>query len=124
MMMNINELFDELNECFSQALTKTQMKSDVVEYKDGFMVLTDLPGVSKDRVELSFDNNVLSINVKDIEEDKVDYLLHERNVKYAKKEIYFKNNVDYDNASAQFENGVLKIYLPKIAKKNTTIKID
>lgn len=124
MMMNFEELFDELNKGFSEAFTKTQMRSDVIEYKDGFLVLTDLPGVSKERVSLGFENNILTISVKDLEDDKADYKLRERNTKYQSKEIYFDASTDYENASAQFENGVLRVYLPKVAKKNTSIKID
>lgn len=125
MMMNFEELLNELNKGF-EGLTseKPRMKSDVIEYKDGYLVLTDIPGVAKDRIELSFDKNVLKISVKALEDDKADYKMHERALEYQDKEIYLDSNVDYDNASAQLENGVLRVYLPKITKKSTSIKID
>ena len=124
MMMNFEELLNEINNGLEMSFKNSNMRTDVIEYKDGYTILTDLPGVSKDRVELSFDNNVLTISVKDLEDDKADYKLHERTGKYNDKEIYFDNNVDYENATAQFENGVLKVNMPKCVKKSTSIKID
>lgn len=125
MMMNFEELLNELNKGLEGLSNdKPKMKSDVIEYKDGYLVLTDIPGISKDRVELSFDKSVLKISIKSLEDDKADYKIKERSNEYQDKEIYFDAAVDYDNASAQIENGVLRVYLPKVSKKTTTIKID
>lgn len=125
MMMNFEELLNELNKGLEGLSNdKPKMKSDVIEYKDGYLVLTDIPGISKDRVELSFDKSVLKISIKSLEDDKADYKIKERSNEYQDKEIYFDAAVDYDNASAQLDNGVLRVYLPKITKKSTSIKID
>lgn len=125
MMMNFEELLNELNKGLEGLSNdKPKMKSDVIEYKDGYLVLTDIPGISKDRVELSFDKSVLKISIKSLEDDKADYKIKERSNEYQDKEIYFDAAADYDNASAQLDNGVLRVYLPKITKKSTSIKID
>lgn len=123
-MISFEEMFNEINKGLQESFLKTTMRSDVIEYKDGYLVLTDLPGISKDRVELSFEKGVLSIDVKKLEDDGAEYKMRERTIEYNTKEIYLADSVDSENVSAQMENGVLRIYLPKIAKKSTSIKID
>lgn len=125
MMNELCELFDELNTKFAEGFDKAKLKSDVLEYKDGYLVLTDLPGVGKERIELSHKDNILTISVKEKEDGgNESYMLRERNTAFQPKQIYFDGDVDFNNTSAQYENGVLRVYLPKVVKKTTNIKID
>lgn len=125
MMTDLNELFKELNNEVSNIMNTNSMKSDVLEYKDGYLVLTDLPGVGKERIELSFNDDTLTISVKKKEDGgNESYKLRERSTTFQPKEIYFDSKVDFNNAQAQYENGVLRVYIPKAPKKVTNIKID
>lgn len=123
MMNEFNGFLEQLNNCIFN--NESNIQSDVVEIEGGYEVLTDLPGVSKENIGISFENGNLIIELKKKEDDRErKYLLRERDNFFGKKTISFNEDVDFDNAKATFENGVLSIYLPKMPKKNTTIKID
>lgn len=124
MMKEFENFLDEVGKCFVDNNKGSDVRSDVIEYKDRYVVLSDLPGVAKDRVSLSFDKGVLTISIKEAEHDEASYKIKERTRNYNDKKLYFSENVDVDNISAQFENGVLKVTLLKQEKKTKTIKID
>lgn len=124
-MNDFNELLDEITNCFTAVNNKKAILSDVIEYEDGYEILSDIPGVNKELIKIEFSNNSLNINVLKKEDgENADYKLHERIHAFAPKSIYFDSEVDSDKATAKYENGVLSIYLPKMPKKNTSIKID
>ena len=124
-MNDFNELLDEITNCFTAVNNKKAILSDVLEYEDGYEILSDIPGVNKELIQIEFANNSLNINVLTKEDgENADYKLHERTHAFAPKSIYFDSEVDSDKATAKYENGVLSIYLPKMPKKNTSIKID
>lgn len=124
-MNDFNELLDEITNCFTAVNNKKAILSDVIEYEDGYEILSDIPGVNKELIKIEFSNNSLNINVLKKEDgENADYKLHERTHAFAPKSIYFDSEVDSDKATAKYENGVLSIYLPKMPKKNTSIKID
>ncbi|MCR5706468.1 MAG: Hsp20/alpha crystallin family protein [Acholeplasmatales bacterium] len=123
MMNDLNNFIEQLNSCFTKG--EASIKSDVIEYENGYEVLSDIPGVSKEMIKISFDESTLNIEVSKKEDGgNADYKLCERNHAFAKKTIYFDNEIDSEKAEAKYENGVLTIYLPKKPKKTTEIKID
>lgn len=128
MMNELQNLFDELNNIFETSKNetkKTSLKSDVIEYKEGYLVLTDVPGVLKENINVSFDNKVLMIEIKDSEEKKdVNFKLQERNNSFLTKKIYIEKDIDFAKTTAKVENGVLKIYLKKVENKKTSIIVE
>ncbi len=123
MINELNRIFEQLN---NQMLNReSNINSDVIEYNDGYAVLSDIPGVLKENIKVSFDDEALTISVDKKEDgENADYRLCERSRAFAPKTIYFNELVDTTKAEAKYENGVLKIYLPKMPKKQTSIKID
>ena len=77
----------------------------------------DLPGMSKNDIEVTFDNNRLKISGQRKSDT---YNSHE----YGKMERSFSvpRNVETDKISAKIDNGVLKVLLPK-AKSSLGRKI-
>ncbi|MHC6178746.1 heat shock protein Hsp18 [Clostridium sp. JNZ X4-2] len=102
-------------------------KVDLKENDNSYVVEADLPGVNKDAVNLSFENNYLTISAKrqDSKEDKKeDFVRRERSYGEFQRSFYI-DNVDDKNISASFKDGVLKVDLPKSEKhKKESKKID
>ncbi|HBC95246.1 MAG TPA: heat-shock protein [Clostridium sp.] len=108
------------NDFFTPAVSNfgRGFKVDLKENDDSYVIKADLPGVKKDAIDLSFDNNYLTISAKR-EENKEDkdqnYVRRERNCGELIRSFYIDNVNDKD-IKASFENGVLEIILPKIEK--------
>jgi HSP20 family protein len=100
---------------------------DMYEDKENIVVETQLGGIDPEKVDISIENNVLTIKGESEKKSEID----EKN--YYRKEIrrgsFYRSiplptKVDGDAASAVNEDGVLKISIPKAAEvKPKTIKI-
>lgn len=90
--------------------------TDVAEEDDKVIVTTDLPGVDRENVELDLRDNVLVISAgkgKEEEAEKEGYLRKERSFMRYYREIPLPDGVTEEGASAQLQNGVLTVTLPK-----------
>lgn len=100
---------------------------DMYEDKDNIIVETQLGGIDPEKVDISIENNVLTIKGESEKKSEVE----EKN--YYRKEIrrgsFYRSiplptKVDGDQAVAVSEGGILKITVPKAAElKPKTIKI-
>ena len=127
MMKELNTLYDELNEMFGKKSKKySKLRSDILEGKDEYIILTDIPGVNKEDIILSFDNKTLTIEVKESDEKENDLIfrLNERRRLFSPKKIYIEKEVDASNIKASYENGVLKITINKMTPKKANIIIE
>lgn len=101
---------------------------DIIENEDSYEIQAELPGMKKEDVQLSIENNVLTISgetSQEVKEDRRNYLRVERSYGRFERSFSLSNNVDRDNVRAEFEDGVLKVSLPKAEEaKARTIKID
>lgn len=99
---------------------------DLKETDDAYIVEADLPGVKKEDINIEYNNNYLSMSAKrdDYVEDKNDnYVRRERHCGEFKRCFYI-DNVDAEKIDATFDNGVLKLTLPKEVKGKETKKIE
>ncbi|HSG33911.1 MAG TPA: Hsp20/alpha crystallin family protein [Sphingomonadaceae bacterium] len=97
-----------------------KIKLDVKENGDKFVVQAEIPGVSKDAIDISVDNNVLTISAEvsqyDADEEN-DRIIHsERYYGAVQRSIALPAEVSIDEASAKYENGILVLTLPKATK--------
>lgn len=118
-----------LGENFSTLQGRGFPKVDVIDYDDKIEIQAALPGVNKDAVEVSINNHLITIRASSKKEKK-----SEEKGKYFRQEIIrdefqrtlsLPDNVDTDNVNAQFNDGILKITIPKTEKsksKNIEIK--
>jgi HSP20 family protein len=89
---------------------------DVVENKENFVVRAELPGIKKDEVKLTLENNVLTLSGEKRHEEKRDEdNYHLMETRYGKFERSFRltDNIDRSNIAADYKDGVLTITLPK-----------
>ncbi|HDJ96627.1 MAG TPA: Hsp20/alpha crystallin family protein [Candidatus Aenigmarchaeota archaeon] len=103
--------------------------SDVRETDEEVIVTVELPGVSKDDIQLKATEDSLEIRVetkKLIEERGEDFFRKERSYRGFYRRILLPSKVVPEKAKAKYENGILEIRLPKVEakKKVKEIKIE
>ncbi|MCR1934822.1 heat shock protein Hsp18 [Clostridium tepidum] len=93
---------------------------DLKETDEKYLIEADLPGTKKEDISIDFHNNNLIINAKreeSTENKKEDYVRRERRYGEFRRSFYI-DNADEDKINASFDNGVLKIVIPKANKDN------
>lgn len=91
---------------------------DVRETADVIEVIAELPGLRSEDVEVSVENNVLSISGEKKHEysdrnGEGEYYLVERRHGRFERSFTLPRTVDADKIAARFENGILTVTLPK-----------
>jgi HSP20 family protein len=89
---------------------------DVVERADSFLVTLDVPGVSHDAIDLTFDQGALTIRgtrtgAEYGDQDKV--YVAERTIGDFERVVRLPDTVDSDRINASFDRGVVTILVPK-----------
>lgn len=101
---------------------------DIYDSKDNLVVKADLPGLSKDEIDVSIQENILTISGEKKRESKVkeeDYFREERFYGSFHRAITLPTEVDRTKVQANFKDGVLELTLPKKEEaKPQQIKID
>ncbi|BFD25225.1 MAG: Hsp20/alpha crystallin family protein [Candidatus Parcubacteria bacterium] len=127
--------FDEFDKAFGDFLPAIRSQQegftpavDIYEDKDNIIVETQLAGIDPEQVQVSIENDTLSIKGESEKRSEVD----DKN--YYRKEIrrgsFYRSialpaKVDSSSAKATASDGVLKITIPKAATSETkNIKIE
>src|ERR1700704_2600959 len=114
---------------YEPAPTPVQLRVDVTENADGYVVRAEIPGVSKDDINVAIDGNQVEIsaevkNEKEAKEgDKV--LRSERYYGKVYRAIALPQDIDEGAVQAKYADGVLELTLPKkqpAAAKRITIQ--
>lgn len=91
-------------------------RAEIIESKDHFFVRAELPGVQKEAVKITLENNLLTLSgEKAYQAGPEDKTYHLRETRYGKFERSFRlsEGIDRQNIKAEFQDGVLEITLPK-----------
>ena len=101
---------------------KNLMKTDVRETENTYELDIDLPGFKKDEIDLNLNDGYLTISAakgldKDMEDKKGKYIRQERYAGTCSRSFFVGEGVEPKDVSAKFEDGILKISLPKQVKK-------
>jgi HSP20 family protein len=122
-----SDIFEPWNEWFQNGKTGSSLtlpSVNVSENKDNFNLELAAPGLEKGDFQIDVNGNILTISAK--KEDKKE----EKNEKYTRKEYNYSSfsrsftlpeEVQQDKIDASYQNGVLKLQLPKdgkLSKKN------
>lgn len=86
---------------------------DIVENEDEYMIFADIPGVEKENIEISGNENSITIKALRYEKYKGKYLVMERTKGLMSRVIKFSKMININKAKAHYEDGVLTILLPK-----------
>lgn len=112
--------FDLFDDFFNDAFRddKYCMRTDIKEHDDSYELITDLPGFSKDDINLSIENGYLNITAKtngnSSDEEKGKYVRRERYYGEMSRSFYIGENVEEEDVKASFKNGILSVVVPKV----------
>lgn len=90
---------------------------DVLEVADSLVVIATVPGTSKERLQIHYEQNILTLKA-DFEEEQLPengkFLLRERSLTSASRTFRLPYPIDAEKAQAEFQDGVLTLTLPKL----------
>ena len=101
----------------------TDMKStaiDIIDTGKEFKVVAEMPGVSKQDLEVSITDNNISIcgeTKTEVEDENEGYIRRERSYSTLCRTMVFPEEVNPDKAEATLKDGILEV---KVAKKSPT----
>jgi len=120
-MVDMRRVMDELMESAFMNQEGLQqplgMPMDVSETQDAYEINVSLPGVNPDDVEITLNNNTLTIRgevrAEEEREDKT-YHVRERRIGSFVRSIALPSSINADAIDAHYDNGVLRLRLPKV----------
>ena len=106
---------------------KDMMKTDIREHDEGYEVDIDLPGFKKDEISIELENGYLTVSAakgldKDEEDKKGKYIRKERYAGAMQRSFYVGENLTDEDIKAKYENGILKLSVPKKPAKAVEAK--
>ena len=111
-------LFNELMNWNDTTYSTPRM--NIMETKDNYKLELCIPGLTKDDVKLSIDqegNLVVEMTKETKHEEKnneVRYLRHEFSVEHFRQTVMLPEDIHKEQISAKVENGILDIVIPKV----------
>ena len=101
---------------------KRMMKTDIRETDGSYELDVDLPGFKKDEIKASLENGYLTISAaKGLDKDEKDkegkYIRQERYAGAMSRSFYVGKDVTQEDIKAKYEDGILKLTIPKKEKK-------
>lgn len=107
----------------------SNFRADIKENESEYIIEAELPGMKKEDIQLDINNDYLIISAEkeeESEEKTENYICRERRKGSCRRSFYL-SNVDQENIKAEYNEGVLKVHLPKEEEapvKNRSIDIE
>ena len=120
-------LFDDWFDDFARPVKKVArysvptaavMRTDVKENEAGYELDIDLPGYKKEDVQAQLKDGYLTITAStktndDQKDDSGKYIRRERYYGTCSRSFYVGDDIEQDDIKAKFEDGILKVAVPK-----------
>jgi HSP20 family protein len=125
----LNELFNEMPTAFGKQVSNAFLQYpavNILENKFGFLLDVFAPALEKENFSVKVDNNILTISYQRPEvatttentDATFKTLKTEFEAKNFKRSFNIKDNLNTAGITAKYENGILKVWVPK--KEETT----
>ena len=93
-------------------------KTDIKELKDNYLLEIELPGFAKEDIKAEVNNGYLVVtaehnNNKEEKDEKGRYIRKERYSGQCMRSFYVGSELKEEDIKAKFENGILKLEVPK-----------
>ncbi len=117
-MLMRTDPFRELDRLTQQVLgtnaRPAAMPMDAYRQGDNFYICLDLPGISSDSIELTVDQNVLTIRAERsaLKGDGAQMIVAERPSGIFTRQVFLGETLDADRISADYAAGVLTLTIP------------
>jgi len=98
---------------YEQAATTARPAVDIFENEEAWIFLADMPGVSKEGLDVNIDQDVLTLRGKAEASEQSEKLLREFSTGSYVRQFQLPGDIDADKAEASMKNGVLTLKLPK-----------
>lgn len=120
------EFFGRRNPLYGKH-AKNIMKTDIRECDNAYEMDIELPGFKKEDVSAKLENGYLTISAakgleKDEKTDKNVYIRRERYAGQCARTFYIGEDVQQEDIKAKFEDGILKVTIPKVEHKAVEAK--
>lgn len=109
-----DELFNNLPSTWSES--SNAPAANIHEDKTGFHIELSAPGLSKEDFNVNIEKDLLTISYEKKEENKSEEyktVKREFSQRSFKRSFSLNDQVDTDSIQAKYENGILKLFLPK-----------
>ena len=118
--VNFDRWFDSLFQDWSRpAFATAAPRVDVREQADGYHLEAELPGLTEKDFTVNVEHNLLTIasqSAQESERDEHGYVIRERRSGTFKRSFALPQDVDAEQISASFRDGLLTVTVPKSAK--------
>lgn len=108
---------DELERNFFGRNTVADFKTDITENEKEYILEAELPGFKKEDINIDIDNNYLTISAErkyeNTEKDKKGSVIRSERSYGSFSRSFDISGVVTDKIEAEYENGVLKLTMPK-----------
>ena len=132
----IERLFEQMSSQFEdfdswqglEGAMPGRLKIDLADHGDEFQLTADLPGFSKEDIDVELVEDKLRIRAEHEEDTETGepgrYVRQERRKQSMDRSVTLPEPVDEEGVEARFRNGVLTVTLPKAAGRGDSHQID
>ena len=113
------DMFDDFfGNSLSNYRTNDLMKTDIKDTDNAYELTIDMPGIKKEDIKAELKDGYLTVNAtsgysNDDKDSNGKYIRRERHYGSCSRSFYVGNAVTQDDIKASFENGTLKLVIPK-----------
>ena len=125
---DIDKFFDEDDDWFLPVTRKeSSPEMDVYETEDSVIAEISTPGMSSDDLSVNIDDGMLRIRGEkqdEIEDEEKGYYRKEIRRGSFERVVRLPSNIDQENVKARYEDGILKVEIPKTNEVETGKSIE
>ena len=115
------DFFEDFSRNLFNDFKSNLIKTDIHETDNEYIVEAELPGISKDNIQVTYEDGVLTISGQQqtdtVDEDKKGKLIRSERSLTSVRRQYLLENVKEDEIKASYSDGILKVTLPKDSNK-------
>jgi HSP20 family protein len=111
-------LFEDFDRFFEDSTSSRtwNLPLDVIENEDGYVIKASIPGVDAENLDVVLEDNVLSIKAEVNHEEAAEneqFHIRERRTGSFNRSLRFPMDVNGNDITANYTNGVLSLNVPK-----------
>ena len=115
------DFFEDFSRNLFNDFKSNLIKTDIHETDNEYIVEAELPGISKDNIQVTYEDGVLTISGQQqtdtVDEDKKGKLIRSERSSTSLRRQYLLENVKEDEIKASYSDGILKVTLPEDSNK-------